>query len=131
MIITSVNYYSKAFDSVKREGIIKALMHYRIHPKMISAVVNVYTDDYTNIRVGGTEMHLNIKTGIPQRCTGSTILFKLITYLIMDELEQRGTGIRINWLTLKSLYYAEDGLLLAHSLEEAAQNLKILTEASK
>ena len=49
----------------------------------------------------------------------------------MDELEQKGTGFRGSWITLKSLYYADDGLLLAHSLEEATENLNILTEASK
>ena len=32
LIITSVDY-SKAFDSVKRESIVKALMHYKIYPK--------------------------------------------------------------------------------------------------
>ena len=98
-------------------------MHYKVHPKIISAVTNVYARDNTTIRVGDMKKDMNIKSEIRQGCTGSTTLFKLITYLIMDELEQKGTGFRGSWLTLKSLYYADDGFLLAHSLEEAAENL--------
>ena len=41
LIITSIDY-SKAFDSVRRESIVETLMHYKIHPKIISALTNIY-----------------------------------------------------------------------------------------
>ena len=130
LIITSIDY-SKAFDSIKREHIVKALIHYKIHPKIITTIVNVYTEDSTTIKIGTTETNINIQNGIRQGCTGSTLLFKLITYLIIDELERNGTGFVNYLLNIKALYYADDALLLAHTTAEAEQNLKLLTQISK
>ena len=39
--------YSKAFDSIKREKLIKTLIHYTVHFKIIEVVANMYKDDYT------------------------------------------------------------------------------------
>ena len=59
------------------------------------------------------------------------MLFKLITYLIIEELERNGTGFENNLLNIKALYYADDALLLAHTMNKVEQNLKLLKELSK
>ena len=91
-------------------------MHYKIHPKIITTIVNVYTEDSTTIKIGTTETNINIQNGIRQGCTGSTLLVKLITYLIIEELERNGTGFVNYLLNIKALYYADDALLLAHTM---------------
>ena len=78
LIVISVDF-SKAFDSIKREKIIEALMKYKVHPKIITAISNIYTDDKTIIKFGSVETEIKITSGIRRGCTGSTILFKLIT----------------------------------------------------
>lgn len=81
--------------------------------------------------MGEIETAIDIQSGIRQGCTGSTILFKIVTYQIMEELEERGTGFECDMFNIKTLYYADDGLLLAHSKEQAIQNLQLITETSR
>ena len=61
----------------------------------------------------------------------STILFKIVTYMIMAELDRRGTGYNDEHIKIKSLFFADDALLLSHSLEEAKENLDIITDVSR
>ena len=67
---------------------------------------------------------IDVTSGIRQGCTGSSALFKHITYMIMNELDQKGRGY-------KDENFAEDALLLSHSLEEARENLEITTNTSR
>ena len=59
------------------------------------------------------------------------MLFKLITYMIISELNRRGTGYRDDNVNIESLYFADDGLLLANSIEDAKNNLKIVIQVSR
>ena len=130
LIVTCIDY-SKAFDSIKRDKIIEALMHYRIHPKIIDTIAKIYQNDSTEIQIGELRKNINITSGIRQGCTGSTMLFKLITYMIISELNRRGTGYRDENVNIESLYFADDGLLLANSVEDAKNNLKIVIQVSR
>ena len=80
LIVTCIDY-SKAFDSIKRDKIIEALMQYRIQPKIIDTIAKIYQDDFTEIQICELRKTINITSGIRQGCTGSTMLFKLITYM--------------------------------------------------
>ena len=91
-LIVSAIDYKKAFDPIKRETIIERLMHYKIHHKIIETTANVYQDDHTEINYGDMKKNINVISGIKQVFTGSTVLFKLITYMIINELEAKGTG---------------------------------------
>ena len=64
---------------------------------------------------------IDVASGIRQGCTGSSVLFKLITYMIMNELDQKGRGYKDENLGLKSLFFGDDALQLSHSLEEARE----------
>ena len=74
---------------------------------------------------------IDVTSGIRQGCTGSSVLFKLITYMIMNEFDQKGCGYKDENFALKSLFFADDALLLSHSLEEARENLEIITNTSR
>ena len=82
LIVTCLDY-SKAFDSIRQGKTIYALIHYKIHCKMIDAIANIYRNDYTEVQ------------------------FR------------------------ESLLFADDALLLSHSLEEAKENLDIITDVSR
>ena len=59
------------------------MIKYKIHPNIIDIVSRVYKDDFTKIEIGDLEENIDITSGIKQGCTGSTTLFKLITYEII------------------------------------------------
>ena len=117
LLITCIDY-SKAFDSIKRDTIIEALMHYRIHLKIIDTIAKIYQNDFSEIQIGELKKNINITSGRRQGCTGSTMLFKLITYMIISELNRRRTGYRDQNVNIEFLYFADDGLLLANSIED-------------
>lgn len=54
-------------------------MKYKIHPKIVSAIANVYTQDKIEINFGEITQETEVKSGIRQGCTGSTTVFKLET----------------------------------------------------
>ena len=81
LIVTCLDY-SKAFDSIRRGNIIEALIHYKIHYKIIDAIANTYRNYYTEVQFGEIGKEIGITSGIRQGCTGSTILFKIVTYMI-------------------------------------------------
>ena len=53
---------------------------------------------------------MNITSGIKQGCTGSTTLFKLITYEIIKELEKNGERLEMDANLPNSLFFADDSL---------------------
>ena len=55
--------------------IFEALIHYTIHYKITDAIANIYRNDYTEVQFGEIRREIEIKSGIRQGCTGSTILF--------------------------------------------------------
>ena len=44
---------------------------------------------------------------------------------------KKDVDTRIQGFALKSLFFADDALLLSHSLEEARENLEIITNTSR
>ena len=74
---------------------------------------------------------INITSGIKQGCTGSTTLFKLITYEIIKELEKYGECLKIEGTSINSLFFADDSLTMAETKENATKNLKILKRVSE
>ena len=92
--MTSLDF-KKAFDLVDRKNLIAALMTYNIHPKLISIITKVYTDDYTNILLNGNKQAtIHITNGIRQGCNASTFLFTILTYKILNELQERDIGFK-------------------------------------
>ena len=106
-------------------------MHYRIHHKIIETIANIYQEDNTEIKFGDLHQNINITSGIRQGCTGSTTLFKIITYMIISELNSRGTGYKDDTIKINSLYFADDGLLLANNIEDATNNLNMVMQISR
>ena len=107
-------------------------MEYKLNSSMIDAIANIYKGDKTCINLNKeVTKELTITSGIKQGCTGSATLFKLITYLIITELEKKGVGFVNQLFKIWILFFADDGLILAHSIEEAKNNIRILVDISK
>ncbi len=130
LIVTSLDF-RKAFDSVDRQNLITALMAHNIHPKIIHIITKIYTDDHTNILLNGEKQTtIHITNGIRQGCNASTFLFIILTYQIINELQKRNIGFKDDNFQIPILYYADDSLLLSHSVEEAAQNIQYVHQVA-
>ena len=123
--------FKKAFDSIDRSKLIEVLKEYRVHPNMIDLIAKVYSSDRTTLSFGDIEEEIEITSGIKQGCTVSTTLFKLVTYMIMTNLEEKGTPYEIDNIKLSSIFFADDSIAIAKTMEDAKKNLGIVSETSK
>ena len=130
LYVTAIDY-SKAFDSVRRSELIETLKWYKVHPDVINAISSIYMKDFTQIRLNEeTKGSIKVTSGIRQGCTGSTVLFKVVTYIIMKELMKTGLGFRSRQIYLPLLFFADDGLILTQSIVEMKKMLNKMTEIS-
>ena len=130
LFVTGIDY-AKAFDSVKRSRLVEVMKKYKIHPDIINSVTAVYREDNTRIKLNeDTDEVIKITSGIRQGCTGSTTLFKLLTYEIAKNLIETRMGYRDRQIYLPILLFADDGLMLSQSAKETEDMLKVLIKAS-
>ena len=131
LIVISIDY-KKAYDSVNRNEIVKVLNFYKVDKNIIDFIVQIYDEDTTCMKIrDDLKIFFEINNGIRQGCTLSATIFKMITYKIMDAIERNCAGVKIGDLKINSLFYADDGLILAHDKIEAEKNLNIVREVSK
>ena len=132
LIVISVDF-AKAYDSVKRDKLIEVLIENKISPCIINFIAGVYVGDRTRIEIGREEEGIEIEatSGIRQGCTASTTLFKLITFKIIQELEKLDCGYKDEAFRISSLFFADDGMLLASSVGEAVQVIEKMETVGK
>ena len=56
-----------------------------------------------------------------------TVLFKLITYKIIEEI-RKTEGIQVLGLKITCLFYADDGLIIEKDKEKAERSIEIIRE---
>ena len=123
--------FKKAFDSVNRKSLIETMIKYKVNPYVIDLIAKLYENDSTLISMGGIEEEIAISAGIRQGCTASTAFFKLVTFEIMRKLEEEGENFMIDDISMNSLFYADDSIILVRSLEAAKRNLDKIEKISK
>ena len=107
-------------------------MTYKIHPKVIDAVADIYQGDSTLVSLNDdTSEEVDVTSGIWQGSTGSTTLFKIVTYIITREKQKTTIGFRKEKFYIPILFFEDDGLILADSLQETQLLIKVLIKVSK
>lgn len=71
---------------------------------------------------------IEVSSGIRQGCTASPLFFKLITYKIIEKLKVSARGVRLGGEKITSMFFADDGVLLARGMEETRRTVRILRE---
>ena len=128
MYLISVDF-AKAFDSIKRSTLIFALKKYKIHPQIIDVIAQIYSNDQTHIYFNNMfQCDIDVTSGIRQGCTGSSNLFLLITYIIIEKLYENLDGLKTNICKIVALFFADDGMIIMQSLKETIDSIKILTD---
>ena len=80
---------------------------------------------------GEPQLNIEVTNGIRQGCNGSTMLFTLITYQIIETLQTQIRGFRNGKFNIPAIFYADDGLLLAHTYKDAKESIRKLTDIAK
>ena len=121
----------KAFDSVKRKELWKALEEHGVDNNLIKAIQSFYDNPESMVRIGGeTSEKFKIDVGVRQGCILSPLLF--IT--LMDSISKQCKGMRsLNvgmWkmkpVQLKMLAFADDLVVFGKSQDDLNHNVRIL-----
>merc|ERR1712033_49773 len=122
--------FKKAYDSIDRKKLIEVLIDYKINPKIIDLIVQMYKNDHTIVKLGNMEEKIEVTGGIRQGCSISTLLFKLITFKIIDDLRKM-EKCKVGVFEDNSLWYADDATLIAKSMQVLHQLLKCLEKSGR
>ena len=119
--------YTKAFDKVKHDELLKLLNQLHVDGKDLRIIKNMYWDQTAAVRVeNDTSPFQKIKRGVRQGCVLSPDLFNLYSELIMRNLED-SPGIKVGGKNVNNLRYADDTVLIAEN-EKDLQNLLDIVE---
>merc|ERR1711895_100859 len=119
--------FKKAYDSIVRKKLIEVLIEYKINPKIIDLIVQMYKDDHTVIKLGNMVEKIEVTGGIRQGCCISTLLFKLVTFKIIEKLRKEKL-YKIKKFNDNSVWLADDATLIAEDLHTLEQLLKCLSK---
>ena len=82
--------FKKAFDSIDRGMLIETMKEFGIAKNIIDVIARIYSHDMTYIHLREDLVErMEIGNGIRQGCTGSSVLFKLVTYMIIMEIQKK------------------------------------------
>ena len=123
--------YTKAFDKVQHEELLRLLQTLDIDGKDIRLIRNLYWEQTACMRVDGdTSSFTNIQRGVRQGCVFSPDLFNFYSEIILRELQDL-QGFVIGGRNMTNLRYADDTVLLAESKEQLQALLDKVVEESR
>merc|ERR1712121_186741 len=120
--------FKKAYDSIDRKKLIEVLIGYKINPKIIDLIVQMYKDDHTVIKLGNMVEKIEVTGVIRQGCCISTLLFKLVTFKVIERL-RRERKYKVGKFDDNSVWLADDAILIAENPHILEQLLDCLSKA--
>ena len=113
--------YTKAFDRVQHDELLKMVTNLDLYRKDIYLIQNLYWDQSACIRKEITmSKYTKIKRGANQGCVFSPNLFHLYSEMILWEMENLKGFFTGEW-NINNLRYADDTVLIAKSEKRAAR----------
>ncbi|GFS18525.1 endonuclease-reverse transcriptase [Elysia marginata] len=123
--------YTKAFDRVRHDEIIKKLTHLYIDGKDLRIIKNMYWEQTAAMRVEGeVSSFQKIKRGVRQGCVLSPDLFSLYSEVIMRHIEDY-PGIKVGGHNINNLRYADDTVLIAENESDLQKLLDVVYSESQ
>ena len=123
--------YTKAFDRVQHDELLKMLMNLNIYGKDICLIWSLYWDQSSCIRIENKmSEYTKFKRGVCPGCVLSPDLFNLCSEMILWETEDL-KGFIIGGWNINNLGYEDDTVLIAKSRKELKDLLDKVVEESK
>ena len=105
---------------------------YKVHPKKkIKYIAHIYNNDNTTIYLNKEQGNIQISSGIRQGCNGSTVIFLMITYILIDKLQNCDLDFIYIVCKISAIFFAGDGLLLTDNLHKTNEIIQILIDISR
>ena len=125
--------FSKAFDSVPRNILIKKIQHRGIDGKILEIIKTLYLEDTASIKIGNSySPPFKTNRGVRQGCVLSPLLFILFLSDFQDHLDKCVDNVKLDKNTMIScIMWADDILIFSESKEGLQQKLNILHEYSE
>ena len=125
--------FEKAFDSISRESIWKALTVFGIPRKIINLIKIIYRDYRCQvIHNGRLSEPFEVTAGVRQGCLLSPIIFLMVLDGVMRKVTSRPRGLQ--WgITgrLEDIDFADDLCLLSQRMDDMKEKLEELNEEGK
>ncbi|XP_042883267.1 uncharacterized protein LOC122260182 [Penaeus japonicus] len=123
--------YTKAFDKVQHEELLRLLQGLDLDGKDIRLIRNLYWEQKACMRVDNdTSKYTPICRGVRQGCVLSPDLFNLYSEMILRQLEDM-PGFILGGHNINNLRYADDTVLIAESRDNLQELLDKVIEESK
>ena len=123
--------FKKAYDSIHRGKIIEVLIKFKVNPHIINLIVQMYENDKTTIQIGKLKETIEVTCGIRQGCSISTLLFKMVTFTIIEELRKNADLYNIGKYNENSLWLADDATIIARDESSMEKALNALESAGR
>jgi sorting nexin-29 len=137
--------FTKAYDSIDRAALWKALKLYGVHTKLITLLEDLHSGNFAAVRLDGKiGARFKVSAGVRQGCVIAPTLFNIFIDLVMKKalarmppncgikLKQRASDqIAIGSLeNVVMLMYADDVVLMSHDPSELAVMLSTVDEVA-
>ena len=131
LYILSIDY-AKAFDSIKRLEMMKILQEYRVDPMIVNLIKQIYTNDSTTLYLNAQKViDIEITSGIRQGCNMSALLFILVTYKIIEDIDKFNKGYNDEEFKISSLFYMDDGIIFTHEKDQMERIINHIQQTSQ
>merc|ERR1711874_791907 len=114
-----------------RGKLIEVLIKFKVNPQIINLIVQMYERDKMTIQVGRMKETIEVTGGIRQGCSISTLLFKMVTFTIIEDLRNFAENYNIREYSENSLWMADDATIIARDEPSMIEILKVLEIAGK
>merc|ERR1711874_806390 len=112
--------------SINRKKLIEVMIRFMINPQIINLIVQMYEGDRTTIQLGKMKETIEVTGGIRQGCSISTLLFKIVTFTMIEDLRNLAERYKIGEFVDNSLWLADDATLIADSIPNLLKLLEVL-----
>ena len=86
----------------------------------------MYEGDSTTIQLGKMRSNIEVTSGIRQGCSISTLLFKMVTFTMIEEINNRAVRYKKGKYDGISLWLADDATIIPSSVKDLLEALDIL-----
>ena len=127
--------FSKAFDSVPRDILLRKLLDRGINGKVFEIIRKIYTEDMAAVKFGNKASEpFKTNKGVRQGCVLSPLLFNIFLSDIQEVFDVCGDNPTLNDMEISSLIWADDILILSENpdgLQAKLDNLGIYCHINK
>ena len=125
--------FEKAFDSLRRDTMWRALKQFGIPSKIINIIRVIYKEYKCQvIHEGKITKPFNVKTGVRQGCLLSPIIFIMVLDGVMRKSTKKPRGIQWSLTErLEDIDFADDLCLMSHRLIDMKEKMEELSKEGK